>query len=253
MNESLVNPHLPGEPFYWAGGSTGILLVHGFTATTAEVRLLAERLRGQGFTISAPLLPGHGVEPEDLNRVRWLDWYLEVEKAYAQLKENCSRVFAAGESTGGLLALMSAARHKEIAGVMAYAPAFKLAMPWSRQLQMRLLAPFKSSVPKSGPFGDVWQGYSVYPLKGAVELLRLQGELRVLLKDIRQPILVIQGKLDQTVSPDVPAEIMERVRSRIKELYWMENSGHCVILDVELDRITELTLAFIERALKEAK
>lgn len=243
----LVNPHLPGEPFYWTGGPTGILMVHGFTATTAEVRLLAKSLHDRGFTISGPLLPGHGVEPEDLNNTPWHEWYLEVEQAYHELKGRCTQVFVSGESTGALLALMVASRHPEIAGVMAYAPALKLSMPWRQQMLMRLLSPFKSYVEKSGPFGEVWQGYSVYPLKGAVELLKLQGEVRVLLTKVHQPLLLVQGKLDPTVAASVPAEIMERVRSKHKEMYWMENSAHCVILDVELDRVTELTLAFIEK------
>ena len=31
----IVNPHLEGEPFFWPGGPDGVLLVHGYTATTA--------------------------------------------------------------------------------------------------------------------------------------------------------------------------------------------------------------------------
>ena len=84
-NPNLFNPHLEGDPFFWEGGPTGILLVHGFTATPAEVRLLAKILHERGFTVAGPLLPGHGTKPEDLNRVRWQDWVEEGEKAYRQL------------------------------------------------------------------------------------------------------------------------------------------------------------------------
>ena len=55
----LHNPDLAGETFYWESGKVGVLLVHGFTATTTEVRLLAQCLHAEGYTISAPLLPGH--------------------------------------------------------------------------------------------------------------------------------------------------------------------------------------------------
>ena len=41
----IKNPHLKGGPFFWGAGPTGILLVHGFTATTAEVRPLAQALQ----------------------------------------------------------------------------------------------------------------------------------------------------------------------------------------------------------------
>ena len=49
----LVNPELEGDAFFWKGGDKGILLIHGLTATTAEVRPLAKRFHDEGFTVSA--------------------------------------------------------------------------------------------------------------------------------------------------------------------------------------------------------
>jgi len=37
----IKNPHLEGSPFFWEAGPIGILLAHGFSAITAEVRPLA--------------------------------------------------------------------------------------------------------------------------------------------------------------------------------------------------------------------
>lgn len=56
----MINPELDGSSITWQGGKTGFLLLHGFTATTAEVRPLGEALHAAGHTVSAPLLPGHG-------------------------------------------------------------------------------------------------------------------------------------------------------------------------------------------------
>ena len=51
------NPDLAGKSFFWPGNATGLLLLHGFTATTAEVRLLADGFKNLGYTISAPPAP----------------------------------------------------------------------------------------------------------------------------------------------------------------------------------------------------
>ncbi len=59
MNEFMRNAQLDGDSFFWQGGATGILLIHGFTATTAQVRLLANFLQARNYTVAAPLLPGH--------------------------------------------------------------------------------------------------------------------------------------------------------------------------------------------------
>ena len=65
----IKNPQLDGNPFFYKGNKVGFLLIHGFTATTTEVRLLADKLHKDGYTVSAPLLPGHMTTPEDMNTV----------------------------------------------------------------------------------------------------------------------------------------------------------------------------------------
>ncbi len=252
MCESMVlrNPQLDGAPFYWKGGSTGVLLCHGFTATTAEVRLLAKTLYENGYTVTAPLLPGHGTSPEDCNRFTWQDWYACIEHTYQQLANDCHRVVIGGESTGALLVLYLAARHPESMGILCYAPALRLKMGRSGSLLLSILAPFIASVPKPASKDDnPWQGYSVQPLKGAVQLMHLQKAIPGLLPQIHQPILIIQGRLDPTVHPASPQIIYDQVSSPIKQLHWLEHSTHCVILDKERDTAANLTLDFLNRVL----
>jgi carboxylesterase len=250
---ALVNPHLDGSPFFWSAGPVGVLLVHGFTATTVEVRDLAKNLVDAGYTVSAPLLPGHYTQPADLNRVRWQEWVETVEVSYAHLAETCHTVVVGGESTGGLLALYLAIQHPEVAAVLAYAPALRLQIrPWDH-LRLRFLAPFIPYVPKPGSDQDTrWQGYPVNPLKGVLQLLRLQEEVRPGLPAIRQPLLVVQGCLDRSVHPGVPAEIISHVNSQVCELHWMAHSRHVLLLDDELDQVTNITLDFLHRALPTA-
>lgn len=250
-NSTLVNAHLEGDAFFWEAGPVGVFLSHGFTATSAEVRLLAQRLHAAGYTVAGPLLPGHGTAPEDLNRTTWRDWVRDGEAVYGRLAARCEKVFVGGESMGGVLALHLAAEHPEAAGAMAYAPAIKLALTTADLIRLHLFAPFMASVPKgaSKP-NDHWQGYPVNPLKGVIQLLRFGEDVRRRLPRIRQPILVVQGRLDTTVAPEAGDIIMQGVGSTIKEHYWMEQSTHVVLLDCELDRIAELTLRFVERALE---
>ncbi len=250
-NKALHNPHLSGKPFFWEAGPVGVLLSHGFTATTAEVRLLARPLREKGYTVAGPLLAGHGTTPADLNRSRWQDWLDSVEQSYQRLSERCDQVFVGGESTGAILALYLASQHPDIAGVLTYAPAIKLAMSTFDRIKLYLASPFIQSVPKESlDVADKWQGYPVNPLKGAIQLLRLQREVRRHLPQVRQPVLVVQGRLDTTIHPSSGEIILQGVNAKLRELHWMEGSTHVVLLDRELEQITNLTLRFMERALK---
>ncbi len=247
-NLHLKNPHLPGESFYWQAGPVGVLLMHGFTATTAEVRPLAERLHAKGYTVSGPLLPGHRTTPADANRYTWKDWLNTTQEAYREISSRCNCVFVGGESAGALLALYLVSEYPEICGCMAYAPAMDLSLTWQDKLKLYVSAPFITSVPKGlEDDGLPWQGYWENPLKGTIQLLRLGRKVWRRLPKIRRPLLIVQGTLDQRVPSEIPDKIAGQVRSTVKEIHWMEKSSHVVILDHELDKVSEVTLQFLAR------
>ena len=248
----LINPHLEGSSFYWQSGPTGILLIHGFTATTAEVRPLAAVLHENGYTVSGPLLPGHGTAWQDANRCRWEDWVQCVDEKYRELKARCERVVVGGESLGGLLALYLASEHPEILGVLSYASALKTS-PFFLHLISHFLPAIIPSLKKHPgeptESDQHWQGYAVIPSKAGAQLLQLQGEVHRRLPAVRQPILIVQGRLDRSVYPEAPEVIEQQVGSSIKEVHWMENSHHCVVIDNERQAVAELTLDFLSRLL----
>jgi len=249
---TLQNPQLPGDTFYHERGDVGALLIHGYTATTAEVRLLGDYLAEHDITVSAPLLPGHGTTPEEMNRCRWQDWAAAVENAYAALRARCRTVFVGGESMGGLLTLYLATRHAEISGLMVYATALHATnklLPLAPLLRYFVKALPKEHKPETQwTVADRrWQGYTVHPGNGAAQLYLLSRQVRRTLPQVRQPILIMHGLQDDTAQPRSSQEIHDRVASRDKELVWLEHSTHCLLLDAEFPLAAERTLAFIQR------
>jgi carboxylesterase len=246
-NPALHNPHLPGDAFFWPGGPVGVLLSHGYTATTAEVRLLARRLHERGYTVSGPLLPGHGDTPDTLNHTRWQDWTEAIAEAYRRIASACERVFVGGESMGALLALYLASEQPEIAGILAYAPALHVSRLTT--LKARLVRPFIRTVPKRTLHYDAngqWQGYTVNSIPAFLQLIHFQRQVRRRLPAIRQPLLIVQGRLDTVIDLRGVGVLYREIGSPIKELHWLDHSGHLVILDHEIDEVVTLTLRFLE-------
>jgi carboxylesterase len=249
MNKSPIfqNPDSDGGSFYWPGEpdqTTAIMLLHGFTATTVEVRPMAQFLNDQGFAVAGPLLPGHGVSPEELSQTKFSDWISAVETTYQDLKRKHQNIIVLGESMGGLCALWLAAQHPEITGVLVFAPALNIHNLW----QTRLIWPFvqykhKTIIDLTSP----WQGFNVVPLRAAAQLHKFQQLIKRKLPEIQQPIIVFQGKLDKTIDPLSSVEVIEWVSSEDKELVWLEDSSHCILLDKQMELVKRLSLEFIQK------
>jgi len=247
---TLHNPHLKGDSFLWEAGPTGVLLSHGYTATTAEVRLLAGRLHEQGYTVTGPLLPGHGTTPAQMNRCRWQDWAQAMTQAYESIKLQCKQVFVGGESMGALLALYLAVQQPEVAGILTYSPALRI--PRRPLVLSQLLWRFVPYVPKKDidKLNPNWQGYPVNPVPALVQLIKLQREIDRHLPHIQQPLLIVQGRLDVDIDLKGVDLLYHNIGSPVKELHWLENSAHVVILEDELEQVVELTINFMERVEK---
>lgn len=246
-NKYIEKPYLDGSSFYYPGNRTGFLLLHGFTATTAEVRPLAERLKEQGFTISAPLLPGHDTHPDDLNKVHWQDWVQTVRKAYLELRESCDHIWLGGESMGGLLCLLTAVEFPEVTGLLLFAPALELKIKGSKSAYF--LQYFKKYFDKGSSKDNLeWKGYNVFPLKGFVQLMKLQKQVRKQLDKVTQPTLVFISKADKRVSVKTGETIINSISSNKKQLIVLEDSPHTMLLGHDKEQIIDKAIEFVQNA-----
>lgn len=242
----LINKHLKGTDFSLPGHQTGILLFHGATATTAEVRPLAEHLNQAGYTVCAPLLPGHGTTVNHLSQIYWQQLTHCAEKAYQQLAKTCTTIVVGGESVGALLAYYLAHKHPNINAILAYSPAISLGhSPWE-WLLIHLLWPFITAVKKKKFKHDhQWQGYDQKPLKLAIELHKLQKHVRANAHTITQPSLLVYARGDQTVS--VPAiEKFIPLLAQPPQVLALNLNEHTVILGKQQTMIFEQTLHFMQ-------
>jgi carboxylesterase len=244
------------EPFFFPGGSTGCLLVHGFTGTPKEMRWLGEYLAARGHTVLGVRLAGHATRPEDLPRTCWQDWLHSVEDGWHLLKGTVQSVFVIGLSMGGSLALLFASGRfnpsTPVAGVVAMSTPY--ALPDDPRLPfIRLLAKVQPEVPKGPPD---WRNpeaardhidYPNYPTRGLVELRDLLAETRWALPQVQAPALLIHSRGDESVLPVNLQRIFEQVGAQDKQMLWVENSGHVVVREPERERIFEAIGGFIAR------
>ncbi len=227
-----------GEPFLLLhdsedGGKsdlarTGILLVHGFLASPAEMRSLGERLHAVGFSVLGIRLKGHGTSPWDLRECSWEDWLDSVRRGYEILSGFVPRICVAGFSTGGALSLALAAEQPPgLAGVAAVSVPLKFVnrnmafvpLIHSANRLVRWLSSAEGVMPfrrHEAEFPDI--NYCHMPVRGLYELTRMVEALDECLPKVCCPLLTMQASEDPVVVPGSAEEIAARVASKDKQV-----------------------------------
>lgn len=238
----------------WAakGGDVGVLLIHGFSGGPDDLRPLAEALADQGYTVDLPLLPGHGPTPDRLGTARWHMWTGAVASAHMALRRTCRQVVVVGYSMGGALAIYEAAREVP-AGLVLLAVPTHIAGDW----RVRLLPIAKYIVRWWYPFADANFGDPVVrasilrkspeldlddlavqadlrqririPTAAIDQFLRITRRARRLISRIDAPVLILQGRRDQTALPICAEEIYQVLGTTNKQLMWLDHSGHQLV------------------------
>lgn len=236
-------------PFRATGGPCGALVLHGFTGTPASVHGLATALAGAGFTVEAPLLPGHGTSMDDLIARRWEDWSGAAGEAYDLLASRCDRVVVAGLSMGGTLAcwLASGARPAP-AGVVCVNPMIEPPAPSFLDILEGLLAEGVEVMPGIG--GDVARpvergqgGYGGTPVAATLSLMRALGRLEPRLGRIRAPLLLFTSRRDHVVPPSSSDLLAGRVGGPVERVT-LERSFHVATMDWDAELIERRTVEF---------
>ncbi|MBA2311481.1 MAG: alpha/beta fold hydrolase [Actinobacteria bacterium] len=240
------------EEFEVGDGRVAVLLVHGFTGSPQGMRLLGEHLAGNGFTVRAPRLAGHGTTWQDLSTYSSDDWVASVDDAFHTLTRAHARVFVAGLSFGAALALDLAARYPDrVAGVVALSGLIRPTDP------RRFFAPAIARVVKSvrGVGNDIADpsqkelAYDRLPAAATVSMLRFLKRARLGLGAVRSSTLVVHSRIDHVVHPSNARIIYKSVSSTDKELVWLDRSYHVITLDCERERVFETVQRFLkERA-----
>ena len=249
-----VSPSDPGAsaspaPFLLDGGHVGILLIHGFSGSPAEVRPLGRYLHARGMTVSAPLLPGHGTAPHDLDACTWGDWTDAGREAHEVLRRRCETVFLGGFSLGAAIAAHLAADDSAVAGFLAYAPAIlpsswaEAVIPVARLVGRQFPVPVQD-VRDPAAKDRLWS-YPTYSLRAAREFVRLVVATRPILARVSCPLLVFRSLRDRTVPPESGHFLMEGVASRDKQLITLERSGHVMLVDHEWLSVAERSWEFV--------
>lgn len=259
----LVGRGDPG-PIRIDGHAPGLLALHGFANTPAEVRPLVEVARRLGRRAHAPALPGHGTSPFELQRARWEDWAAAAEHALEAIAppsdaaRHARRTVVAGLSLGSVVALhLAAARPEQIAGVVVLGCAVWLPPLWPG-LALRVLggiyrAEWDLYTPKVGcdirdpEARSAALSYNLNPLAAAIQVERAGRIVREELGRVRCPVLILHGAKDAVCPAANVGRLCRLLGSADVEVAVLARSGHIVTMDFDREEVARRVESFVNR------
>ncbi|HEU5140937.1 MAG TPA: carboxylesterase [Bacillales bacterium] len=239
---------IPPKPFTFEGGERAVLLLHGFTGNTADVRMLGRFLQKRGYTCHAPLYKGHGVPPEELLETGPEDWWQDVVDGYNHLKESgYDEIAVAGLSLGGVFSLK-----------VGYTFPVKGIVPMCAPMTAKSEENLYDGVEKYAREYKQYEGKPKEQIKEEMDQFReipsdtlknvgiLNDDVYSHIDEIEAPIFVVQARQDEMINTESAEMIHDKVASEDKSLKWYENSTHVITLSKEKEQLNEDIYKFLE-------
>lgn len=242
------------QPFVLDGPNetTAVLLLHGYTGQSSDMRYLAERLHDIGLTVLVPRYPGHGTNRNDFLATDWRDWLRSAIDSYLDLSSKYESVMVGGLSMGGVIASILASRfpikrlalfapaHDTVSPLVSLAPYLRWIVP-----PLRVKEPELHEDPEQQYLADQYWNWN-YPSQVA-SLRRLMVVGRRSLPRVTVPTLIVVSEADLTVPASVADRIERTIGAKTKKTVILRESGHVVTRGVEKETVGDATVEWFGR------
>ena len=219
----------------WAKTPLSIVYVHGFSASSGEVRPLPDIIAADlGANLYYTRLQGHGRTGDAMGEATVQGWLNDIAEAIEIGRRIGEKVILIGTSTGGTLTTWVAAKPRlaaDVVGVVNISPnygvqgfgASMLTMPWARQLVELIAGKRYAFEPANELHRHNWtHEYPSSALLPMAELVKLSNKAEI--HNIQIPALFIYSQMDAVVRPDITKAIAEKWGAKT-ETVLIENSG----------------------------
>lgn len=225
------------KPFLFPHGRLGVVLLHSYTSSSADMRMLARNLERQNYTIYAPVFTGHGSDPLTVLKKGSPDkWWDDTQFAIRRLKDmGMEKIAIFGLSLGGLLATKALENDPSLVGGGIFASPVTT---WG-----------KSNVPEFFPklATDYYQkrGLTSQEIAGKIaeinELLpqqladisQMTKEIDQQIKNIHRPFFIGQGGKDEMIDPHSGENLKEKLLAQgtTVDYHFYPQAGHVLTVN----------------------
>ncbi|GAB5057734.1 alpha/beta fold hydrolase [Companilactobacillus alimentarius] len=237
------------KPFYFDKGEKAVLLLHSFSGTSNDMRLLGRALERNNYSVYAPMFIGHGTrEPLDILELGSPDkWWQQTKSAIGFLEmQGKKQISVFGLSLGAIFATKAL---EEIPGIVA-GGVFGSPLYTTNFEEIR-----KAFMTYSKKVYSFQQGLTEVEIDSKIRVVdtKIDSMLTDIRKttvgvnknlaEIKRPYFIGQGTSDKLVDPDATKIVAQKVETSQLHLY---DAGHVLTINSAHKQLESAVLNFLE-------
>ncbi|MGB6178543.1 alpha/beta hydrolase [Carnobacterium sp.] len=243
----MVKQTLP-QPFFFEKGPKAVLLMHAYTGSPNDVRMMGRALEKENYTVYAPLFKGHGtVEPEDILAATPEDWIQDAKEALDFLADKgYKQVAVFGLSLGGVIATNIMTTESILASGSFSSPTIndeKSNLRPSFLRYVRRIKKLAGQTPESIESRMVTVEKNLDQQLAAIS--KMVSTMQPAYKEITKPVFIAQSGQDELINPQIAIKFKDELIHAKVDFKWYENSTHVITVGVDRRELEEDVLHFL--------
>ncbi|MGG5317206.1 alpha/beta hydrolase [Enterococcus sp. AZ072] len=228
-------------------GSKAVLLLHAYSGSPNDVRMLARALEKLDYTVYAPMYAGHGTtDPLDILQQPPEIWWQETKAATAFLQDKgYAKIAVFGLSMGGVFASRLLTENQ--AGIIGGGFFCSPIAPVKTTVVESFLAYAEQLLEDNEP-ADTAERLREYQPLVTRQLAKIeeQGSLAYQrLSEVQQPFFMAQAGQDQMIEPEGVFKTAEELKQARFQLNWYPESGHVITVGPERRQLEQDVADFL--------
>ncbi|WP_207696558.1 carboxylesterase [Enterococcus sp. DIV0212c] len=237
------------KPLFTQNGSRAVLLLHAYSGSSNDVRMLTRYLEKENYTVYSPNFSGHATaSPEDILEKSTKDWWQDTVDAIQFLKEKGYHDIAVfGLSMGGIFTMESLTKQLEgiIGGGFFCSPIF----PVKNNVPENFVL-YSDKVLKTAGVPDEERAERMVKIKEAshVQLRDIESfseQTASKLGQIKVPVFLAQAGKDEMIDADGVYQTAKALKQTRFTLNWYPNSGHVLTVGPDHKQLEQDVVAFL--------
>ncbi|WP_119327422.1 alpha/beta fold hydrolase [Companilactobacillus musae] len=240
---------LTPKPFYFDNGTSAVLLLHSFSGTSNDMRLLGRFLERNNYSAYAPMFAGHGTkEPLDILELGSTEkWWQQTQAAVQYLKEqNKKNIYVFGLSLGAIFATKAVEELDDVSGGGVFGS--PLYTGGFHGIKNAFLTYAKKVYAIQQDLTEVELDSKMRLVESKIdakltEIRKTSVDVSEKLAEIKRPYFIGQGTSDKLVNPDAASKVAQEVKTSQLHLY---DAGHVLTINRAHNQVESDVLNFLE-------